>query len=181
MYSRILQVASLAVATVLLPAAGAVSAAQADEARQGAGDVRQPAVRIVNVSSGQKLIPTGYGSNKAENIVTWANAVEEAPGGKLWRAEVLGTGYYQIRNIDTNLCLTVGNYNAPDGRTAVVQQNCAQGRNQQWALPHAGNGYLISSRSDGRVVTPFNTGGNYWAVMDQRSGALTQLWNFPPA
>ncbi|MGW5641986.1 RICIN domain-containing protein [Saccharopolyspora sp. NPDC003752] len=181
MYSRILQVVSAAVATVLLPAAGAVSAAQADEARQGSGDARQTAVRIVNVSSGQKLIPTGYGANKAENIVIWANAVEEAPGGKLWRPEALGAGYYQIRNSDTNLCLTVGNYNAPDGRTAVVQQSCAQGLNQQWELPYVGGGHLISSRSDGRVVTPFNMGGNYWAVMDQQSGALTQLWNFPPA
>ncbi|MER7078380.1 Ricin-type beta-trefoil lectin domain-like [Saccharopolyspora kobensis] len=173
---RFSAVASLA-ALLLLPAGGAFSA-QAD---QEAAEPRQTAVRIVNVSSGQKLIPTGYGANKADDIVVWANAIEEAPGGKLWRLQFLGGGYYQIRNVDTNKCLAVGNYNAPDGRTAVVQQECSQAFNQQWDLPPAGNGHLIISRSDGRVVVPFNTGGNYWAVLEQQSGALTQQWNFPPA
>lgn len=171
-----LKVASTAAAAVVLASVGATFSAQADEARV---ESSYEAVRIVNASTGQKLIPTGYGTYAQNDAVVWANAVEEAHGGKQWRREPLGSGYYQIRNIDDDRCLAVGNYSAPDGRTAVVQQTCSQAENQQWELPYVGGGHLISSKATGQVVAPYNSGGNFWAVLEPWSGSWTQVWNFP--
>jgi hypothetical protein len=168
---RIIAKLSAIATVIILPLLGATAPVYA---QQAAPDN----FRIVNVSSGQKLIPSGYGAIKNDDFVVWANLYEELPGGKRWTAIALGNGYYQFRNADTRKCLAVGKYQTGDGKTAVVQKTCNEDWSQQWSLPIADSGHLIISRSENQALVPYLTNQNAWAVLEDRSGASTQVWKF---
>ncbi|NYV72831.1 RICIN domain-containing protein [Streptomyces sp. UH6] len=133
----------------------------------------------MNATSGQKLIPDGYGSDHHDEIVVWANKYEELPGGKRWSLEPTGNGSVRIRNRDTDKCLAVAKNLQWGGRTAVVQSECRNSPSVEWDLRDRGTGYMIVNRAVNKAITPFDTGGNYWVVLDTPGAAANQLWNFP--
>jgi hypothetical protein len=135
-------------------------------------------VVIMNATSGQKLIPDGYGTNHNDEVVVWANKFEEFPGGKRWSLERADSGAWRIRNRDTDKCLAVAKNLQWGGRTAVVQSECRNSPAVEWEFRDRGTGTMIVSRAVNKAITPFKTDGNYWAVLDTPGGTADQLWNF---
>ncbi len=65
-----------------------------------------------------------------------------------WKLELLADGYYQLRNVESSLCLVAPGFN---GRT-IVQMGCNGLVDQQWLLSATNGGYLLRHRDSGQCL-----------------------------
>jgi hypothetical protein len=77
-----------------------------------------------------------------------------------------GGGYYQIRNVGSNLCLDVSGASTLDG-AKVVQYTCGTGTNQQWSFTDASGAENVKARHSGKLLDVKGASTSDGALLDQ--------------
>ena len=138
------------------------------------------------------LPPTGYQtltaahSGKVAQVA--AGSANGAPvtqntltGGtnQQWQVRDAGSGYVNLVNRATGLCMDVLGRSLADG-AAVGQYTCGTGTNQQWQLRDAGSGYVtVVARHSGKCLDVLNRSTTDGAATGQwtcGTGTTNQQW-----
>ncbi|WP_442930493.1 RICIN domain-containing protein [Micromonospora sp. NBC_00421] len=138
---------------------------------------------MIHLHRDRRALTAGFGAALlALSLLVWpaagATAQLEAPGRNDTKAGV-NANYYQLKNPDSGLCLTLYNGNTIDGAPLVVMPCTQGGKPMSWAFS-AGNAGTLSSQADPQRCVDVLNGvtANGTSVLDWTCGSTNpnQQW-----